>query len=44
MLIIEDQDVMRRKLRECLQPACPDVGSSKPLPLEEMTALTAQDH
>jgi len=38
MLIVEDQDVMRRKLREYLRSACPDVGSSKPLPFEEMTA------
>jgi hypothetical protein len=39
MLIVEDKDTLRRKLREYLQSACPDVGSSKPLPFEEMTAL-----
>ena len=39
MLIVENQDVMRRKLREYLQSAYPDVGNSKPLPFEEMTAL-----
>jgi hypothetical protein len=39
MLIVEDQHVMRRKLREYPQSACPDIGSSKLLPFEEMTAL-----